>query len=97
VGRVGLGRLPDTRQKRIAKGKYTSINNKMGNKQAVQADVASTEVLLRPRCVHRGCMTTSYGGGVMCLDHMKEAKRKQLEEVELKSNTKKNGTVSKHP
>jgi hypothetical protein len=42
-------------------------------------------------------MTTTYGGGVMCLDHIKEAKRKQMEEEELKNNTKKNGIVSKHP
>lgn len=69
----------------------------MGNKNSVPSDVPATEVLLRPRCVHRGCMTTTYGGGVMCLDHIKEAKRKQLEEEELKSNTKKNGTVSEHP
>jgi hypothetical protein len=41
-------------------------------------------------------MTVSYGGGVMCLDHTIKAKRKQAEEEELKSNTKKNGTVSKH-
>ena len=33
----------------------------------------------------------------MCVDHVKEAKRKQAEEDEVKSNTKKNGTVSKHP
>jgi hypothetical protein len=32
----------------------------------------------------------------MCLDHTIKAKRKQAEEDELKSNTKKNGTVSKH-
>jgi len=69
----------------------------MGNKQAVPADVASTEVLLRPRCVQRGCMKISYGGNVMCLEHIIESKRKQLEEDEVKSNTKKNGTVSKHP
>jgi hypothetical protein len=41
-------------------------------------------------------MTVSYGGGVMCLDHTIKAKRKQMEEDELISNTKKNGTVSKH-
>ena len=69
----------------------------MGNKNSVPSDVPATEVLLRPRCVHRGCMTTTYGGSVMCLDHIIEAKRKQMEEEELKSNTKKNGTVSKHP
>ena len=40
-------------------------------------------------------MTTSYGGGVMCLDHMKEAKRKQMEEEEGKAK-KQDGTVSKH-
>jgi hypothetical protein len=33
----------------------------------------------------------------MCLEHIIESKRKQLEEDEVKSNTKKNGTVSKHP
>jgi hypothetical protein len=32
----------------------------------------------------------------MCLDHIKEAKRKQVEEDEVKNNTKKNGSVSKH-
>ena len=69
----------------------------MGNKQAVPSDVPATEVLLRPRCVHKGCMTVSYGGGVMCLDHIIQAKRKQMEEEEVKSNTIKNGTVSKHP
>jgi hypothetical protein len=68
----------------------------MGNKNTVPADVPATEVLLRPRCVHKGCMTVSYGGGVMCLDHVIQAKRKQMEEDELISNTKKNGTVSKH-
>ena len=68
----------------------------MGNKNSQPADVASTEVILRPRCVHRGCMATTYGGGVMCLDHINEAKRTQLEEEEVISNTKKNGTVSKH-
>jgi len=51
----------------------------MGNKQAVPS---STEVILRPRCVHRGCMNVSYGGFVMCLDHIKEAKRKHMEEDE---------------
>lgn len=69
----------------------------MGNKQTLSADSPATEVLLRPRCVHKGCMTVSYGGGVMCLDHIIKAKRKQLEEEEVISNTKKNGTVSKHP
>ena len=69
----------------------------MGNKNSLPSDSASTEVLLRPRCVHKGCMTVSYGGGVMCLKHIIEAKRKQMEEEEVISNTKKNGTVSKHP
>ena len=32
----------------------------------------------------------------MCLNHIIEAKRKQMEEEEVISNTKKNGTVSKH-
>ena len=69
----------------------------MGNKQAVPSDIPATEVILRPRCVHRGCMSVSYGGGVMCLDHIIQAKRKQMEEEDVISNTKKNGTVSKHP
>jgi len=33
----------------------------------------------------------------MCLNHIIEAKRKQMEEEKVISNTKKNGTVSKHP
>ena len=69
----------------------------MGNKNSLPSDPPATEVTLRPRCVHKGCMTVSYGGGVMCLDHIIQAKRKQMEEEELVSNTKKNGTVSKHP
>ena len=69
----------------------------MGNKNSLPSDPPATEVTLRPRCVHKGCMTVSYGGGVMCLDHIIQAKRKQLEEEEVISNTKKNGTVSKHP
>ena len=69
----------------------------MGNKNSLPSDPPATEVTLRPRCVHRGCMTVAYGGFVMCLDHIKESKRKQLEEEEVISNTKKNGTVSKHP
>ena len=66
----------------------------MGNKSSIPV---MTDVEVRPRCVHRGCMSSSYAGFVMCLDHIIEAKRKQLEEEELKSNTKKNGTVSEHP
>ena len=69
----------------------------MGNKNSLPSDPPATEVTLRPRCVHKGCMTVSYGGGVMCLDHIIQAKRKQMEEEEVISNTKKNGTVSKHP
>lgn len=69
----------------------------MGNKNSLPSDIPATEVTLRPRCVHKGCMTVSYGGGVMCLNHIIEAKRKQMEEEEVVSNTKKNGTVSKHP
>lgn len=69
----------------------------MGNKNSLPSDPTATEVTLRPRCVHKGCMTVSYGGGVMCLNHIIEAKRKQMEEEKVISNTKKNGTVSKHP
>lgn len=67
----------------------------MGNKNSVPADVPATEVLLRPRCVHRGCMSVSYGGGVLCLDHIKASKRKQMEEEEGKAK-KQDGTVPKH-
>ena len=68
----------------------------MGNKNSLPSDSPATEVTLRPRCVHKGCMTVSYGGGVMCLEHIIQAKRKQMEEEEVISNTKKNGTLSKH-
>lgn len=66
----------------------------MGNKPSSPQPM--TDVVVRPRCVHRGCMSSSYAGFVMCVDHVKEAKRKQAEEDELKSNTKKNGAVSEH-
>jgi hypothetical protein len=65
----------------------------MGNKKSLPA---MSDVEVHPRCVHRGCTVPSFAGFVMCLDHIIEAKRKQLEEEELKSNTKKNGTVSEH-
>lgn len=64
----------------------------MGNKSSSPPPMM-TNVEVRPRCVHRGCMSSSYAGFVMCVDHVKEAKRKQAEEDEVKSNTKKNGTV----
>jgi hypothetical protein len=63
----------------------------MGNK--VSSPQTMTDVEVRPRCVHRGCTSNSYAGFIMCVDHVKEAKRKQMEEDEVKSNTKKNGTV----
>jgi hypothetical protein len=63
----------------------------MGNKNSPPS--VMTDVEVRPRCAHRGCMSTSYAGFVLCVDHVKEAKRKQAEEDEVKSNTKKNGTV----
>ena len=66
----------------------------MGNKQ-IKSE--TTEVVIKPKCVHRGCTHGAYSGFVLCLDHIKESKRKQLEEEEVISNTKKNGTVSKHP
>jgi len=62
----------------------------MGNKNSLPV---MTDVEVRPRCVHRGCTSSSYAGFIMCLDHIKEAKRKQIEEDELKNNTKKNGPV----
>jgi len=37
-------------------------------------------------------MSSSYAGFVMCLDHIIEAKRKQLEEAE-KEKVRKNGVV----
>ena len=63
----------------------------MGNKNSTPP--VMTDVVVRPRCVHRGCTSSSHAGFVMCVDHVKEAKRKQLEEDEVKSNTKKNGAV----
>jgi len=68
----------------------------MGNKASSPPPVM-TNVEVRPRCVHRGCMSISYGGGVMCVDHVKEAKRKQAEEEEGKAKKKQgNGAVSEH-
>lgn len=51
----------------------------MGNKKSLPV---MSDVQVRPRCVHRGCMSSSYAGFVMCLDHIIEAKRKQIEEEE---------------
>ena len=65
----------------------------MGNKNTTALPVM-TNVEVRPRCVHRGCMTSSYAGFVMCLDHIIEAKRKQVEETETeKEKDRKNGVV----
>ena len=65
----------------------------MGNKNTTSLPV-TTNVEVRPRCVHRGCMSSSYAGFVMCLEHIIEAKRKQIEEDEERDK-KKDGSVSK--
>jgi hypothetical protein len=57
----------------------------MGNKQSAP-DPPSTEVIIKPRCVHKGCTRPSYAGFVQCLDHTKEAKRKQMEALSKKAN-----------
>jgi hypothetical protein len=54
-----------------------------------------TDVEVRPRCVHRGCTTSSYAGFIMCLDHIKEAKRIQIEANAEK--TTKDGAVLQSP
>ena len=64
----------------------------MGNKNTANLPVM-TDVEVRPRCVHRGCRSSSYAGFIMCLDHVKAAKQKQMEEDEEKAKIKKNGTV----
>jgi hypothetical protein len=56
----------------------------MGNK--VSSLPVMSEVVVRPRCVHRGCTSSSYAGFVLCLDHIIESKRKQIEEEEKKQN-----------
>ena len=61
--------------------------SKMGNKNTTSLPVM-TNVEVRPRCVHRGCMSSSYAGFVMCLDHIVEAKRKKLEEDEQREKDK---------
>jgi len=38
-------------------------------------------------------MLSSYAGFVMCVDHVKAAKQKQMEEDEGKAKLKKDGTV----
>ena len=65
----------------------------MGNKNTTSLPVMTT-VEVRPRCVHRGCMSSSYAGFVMCIEHIIEAKRKQIEEDEERDK-KKDGSVSK--
>lgn len=67
----------------------------MGNKSSIPLPVM-TNVEVRPRCVQRGCTLSSYAGFVMCLDHIKEAKQKALDEEEGKSK-KRNGTVLQSP
>ena len=64
----------------------------MGNKNTTTTSLpVMTNVEVRPRCVHRGCTLRSYAGFVMCIEHIIEAKRKQIEEEEEKA--KKNGSV----
>lgn len=50
--------------------------SKMGNKQSLPT---MTIVQPSPRCVHRGCTHMAYPTFVMCLDHIKDLKRKQLD------------------
>ena len=59
----------------------------MGNKNTIALPVM-TDVQVRPRCVHRGCTLSSYAGFVMCLEHIIEAKRKQIEEDEQREKDK---------
>lgn len=68
----------------------------MGNKNTTSLPVM-TDVEVRPRCVHRGCRLRSYAGFVMCVEHVKAAKQKQMEEDEEKANIKKDGTVLQSP
>ena len=68
----------------------------MGNKNTANLPVM-TDVEVRPRCVHRGCISSSYAGFIMCLDHVKAAKQKQMEEDEGKAKIKKDGTVLQSP
>ena len=66
----------------------------MGNKNTTSSlPPVMTDVEVRPRCVHRGCMSRSYAGFIMCVNHVKAAKQKQLEEDEARAKIKKNGTV----
>ena len=65
----------------------------MGNKNTTSPTVM-TDVQVRPRVVHRGCTLSSYAGFVMCIEHIIEAKRKQIEEDEERDK-KKDGSVSK--
>lgn len=39
----------------------------MGNKQSQVS--TTTEVTLKPRCVHKGCTRQTYAGFVQCLEH----------------------------
>jgi hypothetical protein len=59
----------------------------MGNKNTTSLPVM-TDVQVHPRCVHRGCRFNSYAGFVMCLNHIIEAKRKQIEEDEQRERDK---------
>ena len=63
----------------------------MGNKNTTSLPVM-TNVEVRPRCVHRGCMSSSYAGFVMCLDHIVEAKRTQIEDKDKDKDKNKNKT-----
>ncbi len=66
----------------------------MGNKNTTSSlPPVMTDVDVRPRCVHRGCRLSSYAGFVMCVDHVKAAKQKQMEEDEARAKIKNNGTV----
>jgi len=63
----------------------------MGNKPSSSSLPVMTDVEVRPRCVHRGCTSSSYAGFIMCLDHIKAAKQKEIDDRNEK--TKQDGTV----
>ena len=66
----------------------------MGNKNTTSSlPPVMTNVEVRPRCVHRGCRSSSYSGFVMCVDHVKAAKQKEIDERDGKSKQTANGTV----
>lgn len=55
----------------------------MGNKQSVST---TTEVRPNPRCVHRGCTLPAFPSFVLCLDHIKAAKQKEIDDEKKQNN-----------